>query len=86
MQKAIPGYLEVYWAKFHVLYPIVHRPTCETAADDATHLLRYAMAAVATQFMEGREHRINGLQLHDFAWKEVNRVCLLFSLLCDCFW
>ena len=32
VRKAIPAYLDVYWARFHPLYPIVHRGSFEAAA------------------------------------------------------
>ena len=68
---AVPGYVEVYWQKFHKLYPIVHRPTFEAAGED---VLRYAMAAVATQYLDTREDRLRGNQLHEHAWQELKRV------------
>ncbi len=71
--KAIPGYLDVYWQRFHPTFPIVHRPTFE-AASGGDGVLRCAMAAAATQFLDGNEDRIRGNLLHEFAWQEVKRV------------
>ena len=74
VRKAIPGYLDVYWARFHPLYPIVHRPSFEAAPED---VLKCAMAAAATQFLDGREDRQRGNQLHEYAWQEAKRVRVL---------
>ena len=71
VRKAIPGYLEVYWTRFHPSYPIVHRPSFEAAPED---VLRCAMAAAATQFLDAREDRQRGNQLHEYAWQEAKRV------------
>jgi len=68
---AVPGYVVVYWQKFHKLYPIVHRTTFETAGED---VLRWAMAAVATQYLDTKEDRLRGNQLHEHAWQELKRV------------
>ncbi|POR38417.1 Uncharacterized protein TPAR_01385 [Tolypocladium paradoxum] len=70
-RSAIPAYLDVYWDKVHPMYPIIHRATFEDASGvDVAHLdvLQCAMAAVATQFLGHREHRVNGSQLHAYAW------------------
>lgn len=71
VQNAIPAYLDVYWEHFHKLYPVVHRHTFEGQSEE---VLRCAMAAVATQFLNGKEDRIRGSQLHEFAWQEAKRV------------
>jgi hypothetical protein len=68
---SVPDYVEVYWQKFHQLYPIVHRATFESAAED---VLRYAMAAVASQYLDTKEDRLRGSQLHEYAWQELRRV------------
>ncbi|KAJ9129393.1 Zinc finger protein zas1, partial [Coniochaeta hoffmannii] len=68
---AVPGYVVVYWQKFHKLYPIVHRTTFETAGED---VLRWAMAAVATQYLDTKEDRLRGNQLHEHAWQELKRI------------
>ncbi|KAF4785744.1 hypothetical protein HER10_EVM0009467 [Colletotrichum scovillei] len=67
--RAIPGYLDVYWEKFHPHFPIVHRRTFEAAAEQF-EVLRCAMAAVATQYLSGKEDRIRGDQLHEYAWQQ----------------
>ncbi|KAI0134773.1 hypothetical protein BJ170DRAFT_217103 [Xylariales sp. AK1849] len=69
--NAMPNFLEVYWKRFDTLFPLVHRRSFEAAPQD---MLRYAMAAVATQFLDGKEDRNKGTQLHEFAWQEVRRV------------
>ncbi|KAM7198635.1 putative transcription factor TDA9 [Rhypophila sp. PSN 637] len=71
VRLAIPGYLEVYWSQVHPQLPIVHRPSFEQAPHD---ILRCAMAAVATQYLNGREDRIRGNHLHEYAWQEAKRV------------
>ncbi|PFH57606.1 hypothetical protein XA68_14799 [Ophiocordyceps unilateralis] len=70
--RSMPRYLDLYWEKVHPMYPIIHRATFEEASGvEAEHMdvLRCAMAAVATQFLGHREHRINGSQLHGYAWR-----------------
>lgn len=76
---AIPAYLGVYWDRVHPVYPIIHKPTFEDASEVAPEhvdLLRCAMAAVATQFLAAREHRINGHQLHAYACRGLKVVSL----------
>lgn len=88
-QNALPTYMNVYWDKVHPLYPIIHRATVEDGTDNVpeqVYILRCAMAAVATQFLGHREHRINGSQLHAYAKQKSKAVgcqlCLrIFSLL-----
>ncbi|OHE91989.1 hypothetical protein CORC01_12725 [Colletotrichum orchidophilum] len=70
--RAIPAYLDVYWERFHPQFPIVHRRTFEDAAEQF-EVLRCAMAAVATQYMSGKEDRIRGDQLHEYAWQQSRR-------------
>ncbi|KAK0702602.1 hypothetical protein B0T21DRAFT_299794 [Apiosordaria backusii] len=67
---AIPGYLDVYWAKVHPVLPIVHRQSFEAEPED---VLRCAMAAVATQHLDTKEDRNRGNQLHEHAWQEAKR-------------
>ncbi|RDA87947.1 hypothetical protein CP532_1717 [Ophiocordyceps camponoti-leonardi (nom. inval.)] len=67
--RSMPTYLNLYWEKVHPMYPIIHRATFEEASGEHTDVLRCAMAAVATQFLVHKEHRINGSQLHDYAWQ-----------------
>ncbi|XXH03486.1 choline-phosphate cytidylyltransferase [Hypoxylon texense] len=76
VRKAIPKYLEVYWKRFDTLFPLVHRKSIKTAADE---VLCCAMAAIGTQFLQGKEDRIRGNELHEFAWKEVN-LCAQWTL------
>ncbi|KAL3952961.1 hypothetical protein ACCO45_012904 [Purpureocillium lilacinum] len=76
-RNEIPVYIDKYWEKVHPLYPIIHRPSFEDASGvDSQHhdILRCAMAAVATQFLEHKEHRINGSQLHAHALHECKRI------------
>ncbi|KAI0141688.1 hypothetical protein GGR57DRAFT_401098 [Xylariaceae sp. FL1272] len=70
VRNAIPHYLDVYWKRFDHLFPLVHRRSLETAADD---VLRCAMAAVGTQFLSSEEDRVNGNHLHQFASQEARR-------------
>ena len=70
VRNAIPEYLDLYWKRCDILFPLVHR----RGAGSTGELLRCAMAAVATQFLPGKEDRIRGNQLHEFAWHEVKRV------------
>ncbi|KAI1258612.1 hypothetical protein F5Y18DRAFT_341182 [Xylariaceae sp. FL1019] len=70
VRNAIPHYLDVYWKRFDNLFPLVHRRSLETAADD---VLRCAMAAMGTQFLSSKEDRENGNDLHQFASQEARR-------------
>ncbi|KAH8127574.1 hypothetical protein ACSS6W_006736 [Trichoderma asperelloides] len=70
IRDMIPTYIEVYWDKVHSQHPIIHRPTFENPTnvpEDQLEILKCAMAAVATQFLEHVEHRSNGHQLHTYA-------------------
>lgn len=88
---AVPGYIEAYWRVFHELYPIVHRGSFESAGEE---VLRWAMAAVATQYLDTKEDRLRGNQLHEHAWQELKRVsedvhsrplsCLVMRLDANC--
>ncbi|KAK8069471.1 zinc finger protein LEE1 [Apiospora phragmitis] len=71
LNAAIPAFLDIYWKRFDVLFPLVHRQSFEAAPND---VLRCAMAAMATQFLDGREDRAHGYVLHDIAYEEVKRV------------
>lgn len=68
---AVPSYVEIYWEQSHYGLPIVHRPSFERSGEEA---LRFAMAALATQHLNSKEHRIRGSQLHEYAWQEAKRV------------
>ncbi|KAI0601512.1 hypothetical protein F4775DRAFT_400010 [Biscogniauxia sp. FL1348] len=70
IRSAIPEYLDVYWKRFDNLFPLVHCRSLEPAADE---VLQCAMAAVGTQFLRGKEDRIRGNTLHEFAWQEAKR-------------
>ncbi|RYP69952.1 hypothetical protein DL769_005139 [Monosporascus sp. CRB-8-3] len=70
VRSAIPVYLELYWKRCDAHFPLVHRRGVNSTGE----LLRCAMAAMATQFLPGKEDRIKGNQLHEFAWQEVKRV------------
>ncbi|KAI0974185.1 hypothetical protein F4678DRAFT_424932 [Xylaria arbuscula] len=68
--NAIPHYLDVYWKRFDTLFPIIHRRSLETSDDP---VLRCAMAALGSQFLQGREDRNNSHILHGFASQEARR-------------
>ena len=70
VRNVIPEYLDLYWKRCDTLLPLVHR----RGAGSTGELLRCAMGAMATQFLPGKEDRIRGNQLHEFAWHEVKRV------------
>ncbi|KUI72814.1 Zinc finger protein zas1 [Cytospora mali] len=70
VRNAVPGYLEVYWDRFHPFYPLVHPQSVEGAGDD---VLKCAMAAMGTQYINSKEDRIRGNQLHEYAWQEAKR-------------
>ncbi|KAH7148909.1 hypothetical protein EDB81DRAFT_480297 [Dactylonectria macrodidyma] len=73
IRDMVPAYLEVYWEKVHPLYPVVHRPSFENvseAAADHVDVLRCAMAAIATQFLPDKDHRMKGAELHAYAWNK----------------
>ncbi|KAH8670816.1 hypothetical protein BX600DRAFT_230297 [Xylariales sp. PMI_506] len=71
VRNAIPDLLQVYWKRFDPVFPLIHRRSFETAPNE---ILKCAMAAIASQFLEGKEDRAKGNQLHEFAWQEVKRV------------
>lgn len=71
LHDAVAQYLDVYWERVHPLLPIVHRPSFESAPEE---VLRYAMAAVATQLLDSEQDRVKGNQMHGFAWSEVKKV------------
>lgn len=73
VRNSIPTYIDIYWERFHAFYPVVHRRVFEEQGED---VLRCAMAAIATQYMNSKEDRIRGSQLHDFAWQEAKHVSL----------
>ncbi|KAI0473012.1 hypothetical protein GGR56DRAFT_667274 [Xylariaceae sp. FL0804] len=68
VQSAIPEYLEVYWKRFDSIFPLVHRRSRGTVVYG---VLQCAMAAIGSQFLPGKEDRLRGNELHEFAWKEV---------------
>ena len=71
LHDAVAQYLDVYWERVHPLLPIVHRASFESAPEE---VLRYAMAAVATQLLDNEQDRIKGNQMHGYAWREVKKV------------
>ncbi|CAH0059231.1 unnamed protein product [Clonostachys solani] len=74
VQSAIPAYLEVYWDRTYPVYPYIHKASFDGLFDgEATpfELLKCAMAALATQFLDDRAHRIAGSELHAFACQEL---------------
>ncbi|KAI1336550.1 hypothetical protein F5Y15DRAFT_418858 [Xylariaceae sp. FL0016] len=88
VRNAVPEYLDIYWKRFDSLFPLVHYRSYEFAAEG---VLRFAMAAVGSQFLQSKEDRANGQALHDFAAREV-RHCLQWNvqvmqtiLLCEFF-
>jgi hypothetical protein len=71
--EAVPEYLKVYWDKVHPNYPIIHKHTfgkATVAAAEHIEVLRYAMAAVATQYLADKDDRMKGAQLHAYAWQK----------------
>lgn len=71
VRASIPAYLEVYWDRVDPILPVVHRQSFEAAPEE---VLRCAMAAVATQYLDSKEDRNRGNQLHEHAWHEAKRV------------
>ncbi|CAH0026491.1 unnamed protein product [Clonostachys rhizophaga] len=74
VQSAIPAYLEVYWDRTYPVYPYIHKASFGGLFDgEATpfELLKCAMAALATQFLDDKAHRIAGSELHAFACQEL---------------
>ncbi|RGP79170.1 hypothetical protein FLONG3_2741 [Fusarium longipes] len=71
--EAIPRYLEVYWSRLHPKIPIVHKHTFQDVPEEETEhhqVLQCAMAALATQLIPNADDRINGAQLHAYAWQK----------------
>ncbi|OTB07070.1 hypothetical protein M426DRAFT_93805 [Hypoxylon sp. CI-4A] len=76
VRSAIPKYLNLYWDRFDALLPLVHRRSVKPAAGE---VLCCAMAAIGTQYLQGREDRIRGNELHEFAWREI-KTCTQWNL------
>lgn len=76
VRQAIPSYLGVFWERVAPNYPIVHRSSLEVAVTIPEHreLLACAMAAVATQYLDNADARIDGSQLHAYAWNKAKTV------------
>lgn len=83
IRQAIPRYVEVFWEKVAPIYPIVHRTSLEVAVTIPEHreLLASAMAAVATQYLDSPDDRVNGSQLHAYAWSHAKQVSMILRLL-----
>jgi hypothetical protein len=73
VRNAIPAYLDVYFARFQHLFPMIHRPSFEATGEQA-EVLRCAMAAMGTQYLDGKDDRIRGNQLHEWAWQQTRYV------------
>lgn len=73
VRNAFPSYLKVYWQRFHPLHPFVHRRSGE---GEGKEFLTCAMAAMGTQFLNSKEDRIRGNQLHEYAWQGAKRVSI----------
>lgn len=75
-RTAIPNYLGVYWSR--VSYPVIHRASfdelCRDGHPTPFELLKCAMGALATQYLEDKEHRACGYELQTFAWQELEPV------------
>lgn len=76
-RKTIPTYINVYWNKVHPTCPLIHKPTFddeETSRSrnsdmyEQKELRKCAMAAIATQFLEDKVHRVYGDELCGHAW------------------
>ncbi|KAH8175714.1 hypothetical protein LIA77_04132 [Sarocladium implicatum] len=69
---AIPAYLVKFWQEIAPKCPIVHRSSLEVAVTIPEHreVLACAMAAIATQYFDDPDDRVNGSQLHSYAWNK----------------
>lgn len=78
-RMALPTYLDVFWLEIAPKCPIVHRSSLEAAVTIPEHreVLACAMAAVATQYLDDPDDRINGSQLHSYAWSKAKTVSAL---------
>ncbi|KAG9237562.1 hypothetical protein BJ875DRAFT_481202 [Amylocarpus encephaloides] len=63
-------YIDTYWQKFHPRFPIIHRPTHDSAEGS---LLTTAMAAIGTQYHHTREARIKGSELNESCRKGLDQ-------------
>ncbi|KAF4637838.1 hypothetical protein G7Y89_g252 [Cudoniella acicularis] len=61
-QPQLDAYLNSYWQYFHPLFPIIHRPTFNSADDP---LLCSAMVAIGTQYHNTPEARTKGSELNE---------------------
>lgn len=80
VRASVPAYLDAYWNRFRG-FPLVHRAGVEAMAAMAAatgtpemqlqmDVLRCAMAAIGAQFVDGKEDRVRGNHLHEFAWQQ----------------
>jgi hypothetical protein len=65
------SYLETYWQSFHQMYPVVHRGTFDSTADN---LLTSAMAAIGTQYYDTVDARKRGMELNEYCKKSIDHV------------
>jgi len=72
IRAALPRYLDIYWKLADPCLPLIHRPSTRSTVQE--DVLRFAMAAVATQHLGTGEDRLRGNQLHELAWQELKRV------------
>ena len=70
-QPQLEIYLSSYWQHFHLLFPIIHRPTFDRTEDN---LLRTAMAAIGTQYHDSSEARAKGSELNEACRKGIDLV------------
>lgn len=80
-RSTVPAYIEVFWDKVHPIHPIIHRPTFDDIDDQMLNSTmehketrRFAMAAIATQFLGDKVHRIHGNELYAHAWARMTEV------------
>ncbi|KAK3906739.1 hypothetical protein C8A05DRAFT_11542 [Staphylotrichum tortipilum] len=89
IRAALPRYLDIYWKMADPCLPLIHRQLIHNTVQE--DVLRFAMAAVATQHLGSGEDRLRGNQLHELAWQELKRTpqwnlqTLQAILLCEYF-
>ena len=72
-QPQLDIYIASYWQSFNNFFRIVHRPTFDLVDHD---LLKFAMAAIGTQYHDSNEARAKGIELNDYCKKNIDLVSL----------
>ncbi|TVY82717.1 Zinc finger protein [Lachnellula suecica] len=75
-QPQLDIYITSYWQHFHILFPILHRPTFSRTEDN--QLLSSALAAIGTQYHNTPEARTTGSELNELCRKAIE-ICPVWN-------